>query len=337
MVLRALLIGKNPILESNLIQVLDEISSKFILDKIILDEALPSYEYFEKFDFIFFDDHSCKREWLKFHRKLKPVFLENNVSFFLVLGKTCGKEEIYIALEAGVENILFLPLDLSSAINKLKNSQDKKKFFSFYNSKDYKLFFDNSSNPKMFVKRGVVERANHAFFKSASLLNEKSIIGKEFFKLFDFESDESNSLNMQRFEHQLVKSVEFLNVRLRQNNELFHIRTISVSNRSSRFIAEIHPVSKPQKESFKDLYLLTNENYQEHNNNGFSNDYEKLTKRERQVLDLSSKGLPLKEIAQNLGLSKRTVERHRANIMQKADAHNILEAILFFSDSEVRV
>jgi len=170
------------------------------------------------------------------------VFLENNVAFFLILGKSCGKEEIYIALEAGVENILFLPMDDSSVINKLINSLDKKKFFSFYNSNHYKLFFDNSSNPKMFVKRGIVERANNAFFKSASLLNEKSIIGKEFFKLFDFESHESNSLNMQRFEHQLVKSVEFVNVSLRQNNELFHIRTISVSDRSSRFIAEIHPV-----------------------------------------------------------------------------------------------
>jgi two-component system alkaline phosphatase synthesis response regulator PhoP len=337
MVVRALLIGKNPVLESSLIQVLDEISSKFILDKIILDEALPSYEYFEKFDFIFFDNHSCEREWLKFHQKLKPVFLENNVAFFLILNRSCSKEEIYIALEAGVENILFLPMDISSVINKLRYSQDKKKLFSFYNSRDYKLFFDNSSNPKMFVKRGVVERANSAFFKSANLQSEKSIVGKDFFKLFDFESHESNSLNMQRFEHQLVKSVEFLNLRLLENDEVFHVRVISVSNRSSRFIAEIHPVPKSQLDSKNDLYQIKDENLLGLNNSGLSNDCGKLTKREKQVLDLSSKGLPLKEIAQSLGLSKRTVERHRANIMQKADAHNILEAILFFSDSDVKV
>ena len=79
----------------------------------------------------------------------------------------------------------------------------------------------------------------------------KVLSEKNSLNFFDFESHESNSLNMQRFEHQLVKSVEFVNVSLRQNNELFHIRTISVSDRSSRFIAEIHPVSKHQKRVFQ--------------------------------------------------------------------------------------
>jgi DNA-binding NarL/FixJ family response regulator len=44
---------------------------------------------------------------------------------------------------------------------------------------------------------------------------------------------------------------------------------------------------------------------------------ESLTARERQVLDLSVEGLSAAEIAERLGISRRTVESHRYNLMKK--------------------
>ncbi|UJP66977.1 helix-turn-helix transcriptional regulator [Mongoliitalea daihaiensis] len=52
-----------------------------------------------------------------------------------------------------------------------------------------------------------------------------------------------------------------------------------------------------------------------------------LTQRELEVLNLSKLGVPIKVIAKELEISNRTVERHRANIMKKLDATNIVEAI----------
>ena len=49
--------------------------------------------------------------------------------------------------------------------------------------------------------------------------------------------------------------------------------------------------------------------------------YDGLTDREREVLRLIAEGLPGKEIAEKLGISVSTVERHRANIMEKLDLH----------------
>ena len=53
--------------------------------------------------------------------------------------------------------------------------------------------------------------------------------------------------------------------------------------------------------------------------------YESLTPREREVMVLVTKGLANKEIAGHLGISPRTVENHRARVMEKMDAENIAE------------
>lgn len=52
---------------------------------------------------------------------------------------------------------------------------------------------------------------------------------------------------------------------------------------------------------------------------------EKLTRRERDVMALVVVGLTSKEIAQRLCISYRTVEIHRAHVMQKTGAANLLE------------
>ncbi|WP_030539933.1 response regulator FixJ [Sphingobium sp. DC-2] len=52
-----------------------------------------------------------------------------------------------------------------------------------------------------------------------------------------------------------------------------------------------------------------------------------LTEREREVLDGLVEGLPNKTIAFDLGISPRTVEIHRANLMQKLEVKSLAEAL----------
>ena len=52
-----------------------------------------------------------------------------------------------------------------------------------------------------------------------------------------------------------------------------------------------------------------------------------LTPREREVLDGLSRGLPNKTIAYDLGISARTVEIHRANLMSKLGVRSLSEAL----------
>ncbi len=53
--------------------------------------------------------------------------------------------------------------------------------------------------------------------------------------------------------------------------------------------------------------------------------YETLTTREREIFYLAAQGLSHAEVAARLGISQRTAETHRANLMRKLDVHSQAE------------
>jgi DNA-binding NarL/FixJ family response regulator len=56
-----------------------------------------------------------------------------------------------------------------------------------------------------------------------------------------------------------------------------------------------------------------------------SNGYELLSPREKQVLQLLTEGISAKQIASQLGLSVKTIEANRRQIMEKTDADNLAD------------
>jgi RNA polymerase sigma factor (sigma-70 family) len=54
---------------------------------------------------------------------------------------------------------------------------------------------------------------------------------------------------------------------------------------------------------------------------------ERLTEREREILALIAAGHPNRDVAAQLGISPRTVEVHRARIMEKLECHSLAELI----------
>ncbi len=61
------------------------------------------------------------------------------------------------------------------------------------------------------------------------------------------------------------------------------------------------------------------------NNINNANGFESLSLREREVFQLLSEGKSIKEIAETLGISRKTVETHKYNIMEKLHAKNITD------------
>jgi DNA-binding NarL/FixJ family response regulator len=62
---------------------------------------------------------------------------------------------------------------------------------------------------------------------------------------------------------------------------------------------------------------------------GFTDRYELLSEREREVFQLIAEGKANKEIAHILSISPSTVETHRARIMEKLDLHSAAEIVLY--------
>ncbi len=57
--------------------------------------------------------------------------------------------------------------------------------------------------------------------------------------------------------------------------------------------------------------------------------YGTLTSREQEIIRLIAEGLSIKEIAERLFISPKTVENHRANIMSKLDLHSTMELVRY--------
>ena len=61
---------------------------------------------------------------------------------------------------------------------------------------------------------------------------------------------------------------------------------------------------------------------------------ESLTPREREVLSLMTQGKPNKLMAHELGVSQRTVEIHRARVMEKSGASSLAQLVRMVMDQE---
>lgn len=83
-------------------------------------------------------------------------------------------------------------------------------------------------------------------------------------------------------------------------------------------------VSEELVNQLKAVYQSYSQANKQNNDDGVN-----LSRREKEVLVLSCKGFPIKQIADQLFISDRTVEKHRANLMAKTGSKNIVEVIIY--------
>jgi len=63
--------------------------------------------------------------------------------------------------------------------------------------------------------------------------------------------------------------------------------------------------------------------------NGGTGPLERLTAREREIVQLLAEGQTNKEVAVALGVNVKTVDAHRANVMHKLDLHSVTDLVRF--------
>jgi FixJ family two-component response regulator len=66
-----------------------------------------------------------------------------------------------------------------------------------------------------------------------------------------------------------------------------------------------------------------------------SKQIDRLSARQREVLDLLVEGKRSKQIARQLGIGEKTVAKHRATVLEKMQVDNVVELVRLFNDVNV--
>ncbi|GAB2631219.1 LuxR C-terminal-related transcriptional regulator [Belliella aquatica] len=254
----------------------------------------------------------------KVYNVLESFLRKNNIPVFLVVDQE-KFDLVKVALEIGVDNIIFKPFNFTSIERKIQNQFKKSKNLGVHNNESFLGFFQENSYPMLIIQTGKVKFLNRAF---EQMIGDKhdEFLNTKVKQLFDLEIDPLKYHQYKRLESGLIPHCTLNNVNIKgidnSNFELFLVR-----DSAGYIIAQINISQNDQK--LKNLGNSLKMNFQ-----SIENEIDFiLTHREKEVYKLSANGLPIKIIAERLKLSPRTVEKHRSNIMEKVGAKNMIEAI----------
>ena len=294
-------------------------------DKCFIREALQNtgYEFFEakssksgiqktieyKPDLIICQNELDEYSGFQMYNLLKETIIKEGILFF-IYSDYLDKEDILIGLEMGVDNFVISPVNEKALIEKIERQVLKVKDSRRTELESLKTYLQNTPIAKFVVINNVIDLANDAFLR---MLKLPDIQNNKLFFTELFQIDETNISEYKKCMHGFIKHCRLNNVPTVLNHYSYDIflHYIDHNGKGCLFGEITRSLSEDIKTGKEKKHLI---NLQ-------------LTKREQQVLEYSSLGLPIKQIAGQLELSQRTVEKHRANIMKKTGTSNIVEAI----------
>lgn len=264
------------------------------------------------------------------YNQLKPNLFNAGIPFFMVLDEF-EKEDVLIGLEMGIDNFLFSPFIEPVVIHAIENWLKKKANINLFETDAFKHYFYTSSVAMFFKSDGKISLVNDAFCRLIGSCGNH-LLGTPVEELFFLGENNINEINYRRFKIGIDNECYLKNVKWIKNNALtFDITFFRGKNKGTNDVfAEMVTSAMPGKKAEPEI-SKTNQKAENSNPEILKEMLKcevRLTEREKQVYILSAQGMALKQIASKLNLSQRTVEKHRANIMQKTKTTNFIETMI---------
>jgi two-component system alkaline phosphatase synthesis response regulator PhoP len=303
---------------------------KLLLGKgLIVCEAASVNSAFQKIsesspDLIICQNNLNGLTGFRIFKTLQSTLIKKSISFLIFL-EIFSKEDILIGLEMGIDNFIIHPFDELSVLNKIEKQILKSRNKKIFDSEQYRYLFELTPIAKFITENDRILMVNKAFSKISGLDRDLTSL-PSMDDLLVMEENETNRYDFHKCINGLKKCCFLKSLPLRSNPLLkFDIHLVNNDYFGENiFIAEV----VPGQYSIQDQIT---ENAQSNKTRFMAN--EVLTRREKEILDYSAKGLPIKQIAREMKISARTVEKHRANIMTKTNTTNIIEAIYILQKS----
>lgn len=266
------------------------------------------------------------------YNQLKKHLNQAGIPFFMVLDEYV-KEDVLLGLEMGIDNFLFSPFKEPVIIHTIENRLKKTDDINLFETELFKYYFLSSLTAMFFESDGKISHVNEAFCELTGACGNH-VIGTSADELFTLEESETNRINYRRFRSGVDHYCHMHGIKWKKNWQstydiTFYRRKTSETNHVfAEMIASFNHNSNHNSNQNNNPDELAPVNYQQTVVKEKIKCEVRLTKREKQVYILSAEGMALKQIAAELNLSQRTVEKHRANIMQKTKTTNFIETMV---------
>ena len=288
---------------------------------------------------------------------LKDSNFTNRIPFIFITGKS-DLRDIRFGMELGVDDYIVKPFQNETLLRSVRVRIEKYESLISLGRSRYRAFVENSGDAIFLFSGDRIYEINPAFERligcSQAEVNDLSfskLIGPENFKKLEERINKCSYGLLNNFQEELdIKTANGAHqkyaVRIARGSE---------QNGISLLVGLLAPANEPIERvnfSYSNLVqvlaeadISLTENLAKRLKHAFqpgsvqparkSSDEGTLvadvefSKRELEVLQLSCQGLPMKTIAEKLFIADRTVETHRANMLEKTGAKNIVELIIF--------
>ncbi|KOH42688.1 response regulator [Sunxiuqinia dokdonensis] len=313
-----------------------------------------AYEYCP--DLILCDINMKPIDGYQVYNILKDSSLTSRIPFIFITGRS-QLNDIRFGLELGVDDYIVKPFENEDLLKSIKVRIEKYEKLVNIGKNDYKTLLNLSPNGVFVFDGETIYETNQAFMEITGL-NESEIKKITFDQLV-------SPKQYKKIEGKIMKCAnglsgnfqEEIQIRTASGTKEKYILHVSPSQKHNGFTLLIGLLAHAEQSTDsaqleyeklvnileeEKVYISGNLAHKLHKafdspNGGMQQQGGTSTmlaksvfsKREQEVLNLSCKGLPIKIIADQLSISDRTVEKHRASLMEKTNAKNIVEVIIY--------
>lgn len=300
-------------------------------------------------DLILCDINMYPIDGFQVYNMIKANSVFNQTPFIFITGNSTI-ENIRVGMDLGADDYLVKPFNNDSLIRSIELRLNKYRSLKEEGRKEFNVIFKNTPNGVFLFDKNSIFNANPALLRMLAICRSKiSTLAIE--NILDIRSFLKIKENITKCSMGISDSFAEIVTLVSENKQIIDVELqvfaydkhageslmvgLVMANQNKiiekeTIISEVFEILKKEKylvsdyfsEKFTDHFINYNANHEIPQNNYFS-------EREQQVLSLSMEGLPMKIIADKLSISDRTVEKHRANLMEKTNSKNMIEVIMF--------
>ncbi len=333
--LKILLIEPDKKQSNVLIKILMELEYQVILSKNVEDAIKKLLEFTP--NLIICQNDLKEYSGFHFYNVLHNEMMKIQLPFILLINEF-SRDILSVGIELGIDSFIFPPFENVKIRNILHKQLQKSEKFQSDTISQFRSVFDDTPFGIFTLKNKKIVDANPTFY---NLVEKDNIKIKDFTltELFNFKSGYSNELKLLRCLNGVALRSSFKAVPLIFNSKKkFNIYLSFIENRATSYkmigliipdepvlFQNDSPLNARIKASNKSIEIVETDRVHD----------EFFTNREKQVLRLSAQGAAVKQIAARLGISARTVEKHRSNIIRKTKTANITEAVFYANKKQL--